>query len=149
MVSPIDVVRGHAGTLADKAGLDVVDVQIKGSGARTLVRVTVDRKGGVDLAQCQELSRDLSRLLDEADPIPTRYQLEVTSPGVNHPLRTPRDFDRIEGRTVVIRRGADGMEEVRGSVRRAAEDAVVLEVGDDEVPVAYADIVSAKQVLPW
>ena len=150
MATAVDVVREHAQALADTAGLDLVDVEVKGSGPRTLVRVRVDRKGGVELAECQQLSRDLSRFLDEADPIDDRYQLEVTSPGVDYPLRTQRDFDRIEGRVVAVRRRtADGEDDIRGTVTAAAEDAVTLDVDGTPTDVAYADIVTATQALPW
>jgi ribosome maturation factor RimP len=149
MTTAAQIVRGHAQTLAERAGLDLVDVEVKGTGPRTLVRVKVDRKGGIELAECQQLSRDLSRLLDDVDPIDSRYQLEVTSPGVNHPLRTQRDFDRVQGRLVAIRRNADGADEVKGTVRDAGETHVVITVDDTEVPVAYDDIETATQALPW
>lgn len=150
MATAVDVVRDHAQALADTAGLDLVDVEVKGSGPRTLVRVRVDRKGGVELSECQQLSRDLSRLLDEADPIDNRYQLEVTSPGVDYPLRTQRDFDRIEGRLVAVRhRTADGEAEIKGNVIAAGDAAVTVNADGNEVGIAYADIVTATQALPW
>ena len=150
MATAVDVVRDHAQALADTAGLDLVDVEVKGSGPRTLVRVRVDRKGGVELSECQQLSRDLSRLLDEADPIDNRYQLEVTSPGVDYPLRTQRDFDRIEGRLVAVRhRTPDGEAEIKGNVITAGDEAVTVNADGSEVAIAYADIVTATQALPW
>lgn len=148
MADVADVVKSFAQPLADDAGLDLVDVEVKGSGPRTLVRVKVDRKGGVGLAQCQELSRNLSRALDDSDPIDNRYQLEVSSPGVNYPLRTQRDFDRVEGRQVVLRR-RDETEELKGTVVQAAESEVVLDAEGTRTAVAYADIDSATQALPW
>ena len=145
-----EVVRGFAQPLADAAGLDLIDVVVKGSGSRTLVKVTVDRKGGVGLAECQQLSRDLSRRLDESDPIDSRYQLEVSSPGVTHPLRTQRDFDRVEGKLVVVhRREGDGTAEVRGTVVEAAESQVVLDADGNRISIAYDDVHKATQALPW
>lgn len=145
-----EVVRGYAEPLAVDAGLDLVDVEVKGAGPRTLVRVKVDRKGGVEVAECQELSRNLSRKLDDSDPIDNRYQLEVSSPGVNHPLRTQRDFDRVEGREVVVRRrGADAADELKGTVVQAADAEVVLDAKGTRTAVAYADIENATQALPW
>ena len=149
MTTAADLVRGHAQSLAAKAGLDLVDVEVKGTGPRTLVRVKVDRKGGIELAECQQLSRELGRLLDDVDPIDSRYQLEVTSPGVNHPLRNQRDFDRVEGRLVAIRRNAADTTEVKGTVRDAGETHVVIAADDAEVSIAYDDIETATQALPW
>lgn len=150
MADVAEVVRGFAQPLAADAGLDLVDVVVKGSGSRTLVKVTVDRKGGVGLAECQQLSRDLSRHLDESDPIDSRYQLEVSSPGVTHPLRTQRDFDRVEGKVVVVhRRTGDDLAEVRGTVVEAAEGEVVLDAGGDRIAIAYDEVHKATQALPW
>ena len=144
-------VRVAAEPLAEAAGLDLVDVQVKGSGPRTLVKVVVDRKGGVDLALCQKLSKDLSKRLDDTDPIADRYSLEVTSPGIDWPLRTQRDFDRIEGRTVRVRRrgGEDSVDELTGTVRAAESDGVLIDIDGKSERIAYDDIVSAKQTLPW
>jgi ribosome maturation factor RimP len=146
-----DAVREHAQPLAEAAGLDLVAVEVKGAGPQTLVRVRVDRKGGVDVAACQKLSKDLSAALDESDPIDNRYQLEVTSPGVDHPLQTRRDFDRVEGRLVAVRHktGDEDVAEVKGKVLEATADAVVVEAAGDRVAVPYAEIVSASQTLPW
>ena len=146
-----DRIRDLAAPLVDARALDFVDVEVKGSGSSRLVRVVVDRKGGVDLATCQELSRDLSELLDREDPIDGRYALEVTSPGTDHPLRDRAAFDRVEGRPVLVLRHGEGDApvEVRGTVVAAEPEAVVLEVDGAAERVAYAEIVTAKQALPW
>lgn len=136
--------------LAERRGVDLVEVEVKGGGGRRLVRVIVDRKGGVELADCQELSRELSEALDVEDPVEGRYALEVTSPGVDYPLRDPAAFDRVEGRPVLLHREADGAPaQVRGVVRAAEADAVVLDVDGEELRVPYAEIVKATQALPW
>jgi ribosome maturation factor RimP len=145
-----DTVTSLARPLAEARGLALVSVEVKGTGGRGLVRVRVDRKGGVGVADCQELSRELSDALDEADPIEDRYALEVTSPGVDHPLTDRAAFDRVEGRPVLVHRGGDGApREVRGTVRAAEEDAVVLDVDGTEVRIPYGDIAKATQALPW
>ena len=141
------VVRELAEELATASGLDLVEVAVKGQAPRRLVRIKVDRKGGVDLAACQELSRAISARLDEADPVPGRYTLEVSSPGVNHPLEGRRAFERVEGRRVrVLRQQAP---EITGAVRAADDEAVVLEVEGTDVRVPYEQIVKATQALPW
>ena len=143
-------VTALAEPLATALGMDLVEVQIKGSGGRRLVRVVVDRKGGVDLGSCQALSRDLSSVLDVEDPVEGTYSLEVTSPGVDHPLRDRAAFDRVEGRPVVLERtDSDDPQPLRGTVTAAEEDAVVLDVGGEAVRVPYAEIRKATQALPW
>lgn len=140
-----------AGPLADSAGLDLVAVDIRGTGPRQLVKVVVDRKGGVDLATCQRLSQALSAQLDEVDLIDQRYALEVTSPGVDWPLREQRDFDRVEGRTVLVHRRADGdtVTQVRGTVVAAEDEAVVLDVDGSPQRIPYGEVAKATQSLPW
>lgn len=141
------VVRELAEELATASGLDLVEVAVKGQGSRQLVRIKVDRKGGVDLAACQDLSRAISARLDEVDPVPGRYTLEVSSPGVTHPLEGRRAFERVEGRMVrVLRQEAP---ELTGAVRAADDEAVVLDVGGEDVRVPYEEIVKATQALPW
>jgi ribosome maturation factor RimP len=150
-VSTDQQVADLARPLADDAGLDLVAVDVRGSGPRQLVKVVVDRKGGVDLATCQRLSERLSARLDEVDVIDARYALEVTSPGVDWPLRDQRDFDRVEGRTVLVHRRADAdtLTEVRGTVLAAEDDAVLLDVDGNRLRVPYAEVAKATQTLPW
>jgi ribosome maturation factor RimP len=145
-----DAIRALATPLAEAADADLIDVQVKGTGARMLVRVVVDRKGGIDLASCHQLSRDLSTALDAADPIDGRYVLEVTSPGVDHPLTDRAAFDRVEGRAVLVHlRSPEAVRQMRGTVKVADEDAVVLDVDGQDVRVPYGEIVKATQALPW
>jgi ribosome maturation factor RimP len=148
-----DTVDRLARPLADDAGLDLVDVQVKGQGSRTKVQVIVDRKGGVDVGSCQQLSKALSRALDQEDPIAGRYTLEVTSPGTDHPLLDRRAFDRVEGRRVkaVLRADeADTTREIIGTVTAATDDAAELTADDGTVHrVPYADLVTATQELRW
>lgn len=141
--------------LAEQADVELVDVVIKGEGARTRVRVIVDRKGGVDVGTCQKISKALSRGLDEADPAAQRYTLEVTSPGTDRPLDDQRDFDRIEGRAVkVVLHGQDEEPEdartLRGVVTAAGPETVQLTDSDGTLhEVPYRDIHKATQELPW
>jgi ribosome maturation factor RimP len=149
--TPASVIREIALREARSEDVDVLAVELKGQGAHRLVRVVVDRKGGVPLDVCQRISQRLSRQLDAADPIGGRYTLEVTSPGVDWPLGDREAFDRIEGREVLIhRRGEDDrVEQVRGRVIRARQDVVELNNKGGTVAVAYDDIIKAAQTLPW
>ena len=145
-------VRALAEPVVVGADLDLVDVEVKQGRGQALVRIVVDRKGGVPLERCDDVSRRLSARLDDEDPIDGRYTLEVTSPGVDRPLRDRPAFDRVEGRDVrITHREDDG--EVRtteGKVLAADPGAVRLRTDDgDEVAVAYDRIETAVQRLPW
>lgn len=132
-------------------GLELVDLELRAG----LVRVVVDRPGGADLDRIASATRAVSALLDTHDPFPGhRYTLEVSSPGVERPLRTPRHFARAVGETVTVRTaaGAPGERRVRGRLTRADEEGIVLE--GDEVPdgtrrFTYAEIDRARTVFEW
>ncbi|MBE3577425.1 MAG: ribosome maturation factor RimP [Limnochordales bacterium] len=99
----VDVVSQLAEPVAAELGLELVDVVYEKEGSRWLLRVFIDKPGGVTIADCEMMSRRLDPLLDEADPIPHEYALEVSSPGVERPLKRPADFQRFAGQEVALR----------------------------------------------
>jgi ribosome maturation factor RimP len=99
---PTTVVTPLAQRIADHLGLELVDVEPAGGDGRTAVRVLVDREGGVSVEECARFSEMLSRQLDLDDPVPFRYMLEVSSPGLDRPLRKAADFARFAGQIVRV-----------------------------------------------
>jgi ribosome maturation factor RimP len=87
-----------AGAAAAQFGVDVVDIELAGSVRRPTVRIFVDKEGGVTLDDCERISRALSAVLDVEDPISTPYVLEVSSPGLDRPLRGLGDFEKCVGK---------------------------------------------------
>lgn len=136
-------VRSLAEPVLLRHGADLVDVEVK-RGRTQLVRVVADRADGIDLETCAKVSAELSRMLDVEDPIEGRYTLEVTSPGLDRPLRTPEDFRRNIGRRarLVLERT-----QREGEIVGVTDDAVTLDDGAE--PVALALIKKAKLILPW
>ena len=138
-------VRGLIEPLLGEQGLEVVDVEHAGA----TLRITVDRAdgGGIDLETVAGASEVVSAVLDGADPIPGRYTLEVSSPGVERPLRTPVHFRRHIGTTVAIktRPGTEGDRRVEGTLE-AADDVGVTVAGR---ALPYADIERAHTVFSW
>ncbi len=132
------------------AGLDLIDVEVGAS----LVRVTVDRDGGVDLDTLASANKLVSAALDEHDPVAGRYTLEVSSPGVERRLRTPEHFMRAVGETVSVRTvaGSGDVRRIQGELRAA--DPEGFEVVGDDVPdgsvrLAYGDVERARTVFFW
>ncbi|HTZ09583.1 MAG TPA: ribosome maturation factor RimP [Acidimicrobiales bacterium] len=132
-------------------GLELLDVERRAA----VVRVVVDRPGGVDLDAVADATRAVSEVLDGHDPFPGhRYTLEVSSPGVERPLRTPAHFVRAVGEVVSVRTAAGGEGERRltGRLTGADDDGIVLE--GDEVPggerrLRYDEIERARTVFTW
>jgi ribosome maturation factor RimP len=87
-----------AARVAEDEGFELVSVAAQSSGRRALVRVVIDKDGGVTISDCERMSRSLEALLDVEDPIKSSYTLEVSSPGLDRPLETQRDFERHIGR---------------------------------------------------
>ncbi|HET6950576.1 MAG TPA: ribosome maturation factor RimP [Acidimicrobiales bacterium] len=139
--------------LADR-DLDLYDVELAGP----VLRVVVDRPGGLDLGVLSDATRAVSRALDESDPIPGHYTLEVTTPGLERALRTPWHFARAVGETVRIRTVAGSAGEdrrVAGVLSAADDDGITVRTGTDDAgaPVErrlpYADIERARTVFAW
>ena len=124
-MSVSDRVRDLVAPICTDLGLELYDVEH----AAGKVRVTVDKPGGVDLEALSVATRLISRELDERDPVPGRYQLEVSSPGLERPLRTPAHYQRAVGQPVSIRLLPGHGEErrVAGVVVEADEAAVTVE----------------------
>jgi len=89
--------------LAAALGLELAEVEYKQEGRQMVLRLFIDRDGGVTLDDCSAVSRELTEILDVEDFIQGHYNLEVSSPGLNRPLKKPSDFERFTGRLVKIR----------------------------------------------
>ncbi|KHO62508.1 ribosome maturation protein RimP [Thermoanaerobacter sp. YS13] len=88
--------------ILEKNNFELVDVEYKKEGSHWYLRVYIDKEGGITLDDCQLVSEYLSDRLDEADPIEHSYILEVSSPGLDRPLKKPRDFERNIGKEIEI-----------------------------------------------
>lgn len=138
-----DRVRSLAEPVLVRHGADLIDVEVK-RGRTQLVRVIADRADGIDLETCAQVSRELSRMLDADDPIEGTYTLEVTSPGIDRPMRTAADFRRNIGRRarVVLERAQH-----EGEIVEVTESAVRLDGIEEPIPLDA--IRKATIVLPW
>ncbi len=148
----------HVQELADRVatghGVEVLELTLRGQGRGRVLSVVLDADEPVEADVVEQVSKDLSRALDQADPVPGSYTLEVSTPGLSRPLHTARDFRRQRGHEVRITRGADGGREaaagqVQGVVVDADDEAVVLDVDGNQVRVPLSEVVRGKVVLPW
>ncbi len=102
MGSKVDILKEKIEPLVEEGGLEIVDFEFFQGGPASVLRIYVDREGGVTVDQCANLSRKISDFLDMEDLIPHRYLLEVSSPGLDRPLCTSADFKRKIGKRVKV-----------------------------------------------
>ena len=132
----VERVRGFAAGLLPSVGLELVDVQFRREGSGWVLRLIIDREGGVvTLEDCSMASRELSDYLDVEDLIEQAYHLEVSSPGLDRPLYTIRDFRRFCGRNarVKLHELINGQRVFIGKIHQVHDDdtvEMILEAGD-------------------
>lgn len=152
MADPVrERIRAVVEPVATEHGYDVEELKVSRAGRRTLVRVLVDRDGGVDLDAVAEVSRTLSKALDAAEsadgPFASgSYTLEVSSPGVDRPLTLPRHWRRNVGRLVSV---SLGDEKVTGRVLAADDRGVELDLAGGPRTVTYGELGSGRVQLEF
>ena len=135
-VEPLEHIRTIAARVAASRGLEIWDIQSRREAVGHVVRVFIDRPGpaatpeeSVSIEDCAEVNRELSTILDVEDPLPFAYTLEVSSPGLDLPLRDARDYRRFSGRLakLVVSEAVDNQKAFEGHLRGVEGDDVLLE----------------------
>jgi ribosome maturation factor RimP len=135
----------------EEAGVELYDVEFTGG----TLRISVDRPGGVDMAVIGSLTRSISRLIDDTDPIGGRFTLEVSSPGLERPLRTPEHFANAIGEvvTVKLRAGVEGDRRAAGTLSEVHPDGFTVTALDAPTGtgrrMAFDDVERARTVFEW
>jgi ribosome maturation factor RimP len=172
----VTALPSHVQELADRVaaghGVEVLELGLRGQGRGRVLSVILDAEEPVEADVVELVSKDLSRALDEADPVAGSYTLEVSTPGLTRPLHTRRDFRRQRGHEVSIVRGGGAADasaaadltgepegvggpgerattSIQGVVVDADDEAVVLQVDGGQVRVPLSEVVHGKVVLPW
>ena len=96
----VERITGLGERAALGSDIEIAEIQLRGAGHARLLRVYIDKPGGVTHGDCELISERLGKLLDEEDPIPDGYTLEVSSPGIERRLSKPRDFERVVGQKI-------------------------------------------------
>jgi ribosome maturation factor RimP len=135
----------------EAAGYELVEVASAREGGTRILRVTVDRAQGIGLDDLGALSDEVSRTLDAGGYDPGPYRLEVSSPGIERPLKRPAHFRRAAGQQVKVKTTAPvaGSRTHVGALLRADDEGIELDVAGTELRVPYADIASARTVVDW
>jgi ribosome maturation factor RimP len=126
-------------------GLELVDVTFTKEGNVWYLRIFIDKPRGVDIEDCQRVSREIEQILDEKDPIPQSYTLEVSSPGIERPLKKPADFDRFSGSLAKITTYAPlgGKKQFRGRLVGLRGSDVVMSINDAEIIIPFDQVAGA------
>lgn len=144
----LDIIR----PILEAEGVELVDLELRGSVGNPLIRIFVDEPGGISIDRCVALSREIDDALEIEPLFAGAYRLEVSSPGIDRPLRTERDFQRNIGRLVEIRyENEEGIEEtLTGKIVAASDEQVqVLPPKSGEKRIALDSIKQALIQINW
>ena len=146
-----DALRAAAEPILASLGLELVDVEVVGAGRARTLRLTIDRDGGIDLDTLAEANRPVSDALDAVDVLSGPYTLELSSPGLERPLRRPAEFRRFVGTTVSVKSHdpVSGARRHRGLLVDADDGGIGLEVDGERRRFPYDAIASARTVFEW
>ena len=132
--------------LLRSSGITLIDIEYRRERHGWILRVIMDKDGGVTLEDCADISHQLGDILDVKVDFRGPYHMEVSSPGLDRALTKPRHFNQFKGRQVVIRTHwpAEGKRDVKGILRGFSDGAVMLEAGDQTLGIPYENIVKAR-----
>ncbi len=132
--------------ILNESALKLVDIELRQAGKRWLLRIYIDKEGGVSIADCERVSRELERLLDVENIIDHPYVLEVSSPGLTRPLKKKADFERAKGKMsrIVSRAEIDGKQEFRGEIIDVLDEEVAIRVDGTTHSIPLSAIAKAN-----
>ena len=131
-------------------GYEVVDIEFRPHSTDGLLRIYIDKTGGIQLEDCEAVSKQVSSVLDVEDPIPGKFNLEVSSPGLERPLRKQQDFTRFAGETVKIKLSVptiEGQRNFTGKLMGMQGDEVILQA-DVETHYFPLDSIDKAHIVP-
>lgn len=139
---------------ASGTGIDIAEIELRGGGKARLLRVYIDKPGGVTHQDCEFISSRLGALLDAEDAIPgdAGYTLEVSSPGVERALKKPRDFERVVGQKVklALKEPLEGQHRLEGTLVGFANDVLEVEIAlGRRFQVPLAQVQKANLKFEW
>ena len=142
-----DNVHGLLAPLFEGRGLEIYDLTFGGG----VLRIIVDKPGGVSLDEVADASKVVSRLLDDNDLVPGRYTLEITSPGLERPLRRPEHYARAVGEAISVKLGPqiEGERRIQGVLTGCDDNGITIEANGVPYRMAFSDITKARTVFEW
>jgi ribosome maturation factor RimP len=145
-----DTVAKRVGAVAlpvlEEMGLELVEVQYRREQSGWVLRLIIDKQEGISLEDCAAVSREISQLLDIEDFVDEAYNLEVSSPGLNRPLKSMADFERFTGRMAKIKtiEPIAGEHVFIGRIKKTEGETIILEIGRKEVTMPFSQVARAR-----
>ncbi|KGK90568.1 ribosome maturation factor RimP [Desulfosporosinus sp. HMP52] len=150
-----EVIEKQIGSMVEplikEKGLELVAVEYLKEGAHWYLRLYIDKEGGVDMDDCSAISHVVSEMLDQKNPIPQAYMLEVSSPGLERPLKKEEDFVRFRGSMVMVHTTSSfkGFKKFSGNLIGLINDEIVLEYNDEHIAIPYNLVKKAHLALDF
>lgn len=138
--------------ILEEKSFDLVDVEFLKEGKNWYLRVYIDKPGGISIDDCQDVSQELSDELDRLDPIKQSYILEVSSPGLDRPLKRDKDYERYKGTEVEVKlyKPVDGKKVFEGELVGLINDRITIKQSDEQVLSFEKDEVAiAKRIIKF
>lgn len=137
-----DLVASFAKPIVEEHGCTLWDVEYVREGSEYFLRLYLDKEGGVDINDCEAISRAIDPILDEKDPIQGSYHFEVCSAGLERALKRPGDFERFLGSAVTVKlyRPRNGLKEIPGILRGYKDGAVTVEAGKETITFEKSEV---------
>ena len=137
-----EIVAGFARPVMEEKGCTLWDVEYVREGSDYFLRLYLDKEGGVDITDCEKISRAVDPILDEKDPIPESYRFEVCSAGLERVLKRPGDFEQFMGAAVLVKlyRPKEGRKEFAGNLAGYEQGDVIITEGSRELRFEKAEV---------
>ena len=137
-----DLVTEIAKPIVEEKGMELWDVEYVREGSEYFLRLYLDKEGGVDIDDCEAVSRAVDPILDEKDPIPGSYHFEVCSAGLERALKRPGDFERFLGSPVTVKlyRPRNGLKELPCVLKGYADGRVTVEAGKETITFEKSEV---------
>jgi len=146
-----DIVAEIAEPIVERHSFELVDVEFIKEGTNWYLRIYIDKPGGITIDDCQIVSEEISDILDEKDPIEQSYFLEVSSPGLDRPLKKDSDFEKFKGELVEVKvyKPIDGRKIFEGELVGLIDGKIVIKIDDRNVEFERAQVALVRRVIKF
>ncbi|MFC1554115.1 ribosome maturation factor RimP [candidate division KSB1 bacterium] len=144
------VLSSKIAEIVDSRGFDLIEIKVEKRGKIDIVKVYLDKDKGISIQDCSSVSREINDAIFKYDLIVKEYRLEVSSPGIDRPLISMKDFQRNISRKVEVKlKTENGSETISGEIISADEDIIILKQKKTDKEIPFSEIIEGKIILPW